>query len=385
MSGPSETAGDWPAPALRLKLLALGGLAWFAVLASVLLQHLPAPRSLERFSAGLVLVCVWFALFAWHSVRGHCIDTLARRALVIAQGLTILAAFALLENSIVPILLVVFAAQLPGSLGSRAGFALVTAATLALLAIALARMSFGDALTLTIAYFAFQAFSLLLSATLLQADRDHAEVASINTQLLATQALLKESVRDRERLRIARELHDLIGHKLTALQLNLQAAVRGTAPVASEIITARDIAAQILNDIRNVVAYVPRQAGTPLNAALAELAGSFPGSMVHVAVSPEAHIEDLDIAQSLLRCVQEATSNAIRHGQASEIRIDVTRENETIVLTIRDDGAGVRGAAPGFGLSSIRARMAAIGGTVALAELQPRGTQVQIVVPAPSS
>jgi signal transduction histidine kinase len=368
-----------PTASMRNKLLGLGGLAWLAGTVSAVMEQ--DSWTATAAIAGFACLAVWLAAFVWHSLAHGAGSVRGRFALVGVQALAALAAIALLRDAMVPILLVVVAAQLPGYLAMRLAVAWVLAASAVVYLVVSSWAGVAPAVTLTIAYLAFQYFSLLLSATLLQAEQARAELAAINSQLLATQALLHESVRDRERLRIARELHDLIGHKLTALQLNLQVAAR-TAAGSREVETAREIAGGILNDIRNVVAYVPASSGVPLTAALQELARAFPASLVHVDAAPDAHIEDLELAQHILRCAQEATSNAIRHGRATRIDISLRQESGELVLAVIDNGAGLGGAGPGFGLASIEARVRELGGRFSLGAAGSGGTALRIAIPA---
>ncbi len=364
--------------AMRNRLLSLGVLAWLGAVTSVALEQETRPS--VPAIAGFACLAAWVVLFVWHTQSRHAPQWRPWFiALVFSQGALALGAFYLLREAMVPILLVVVAAQLPGYVGTRQAAAWVLVASVAVYAMAIPYGP-GQALALAIAFFAFQCFALLLAATLLQAEQSRAELAEINSQLLTTQVLLQESVRDGERLRIARELHDLIGHKLTALQLNLQVAARTAG--SREIETARDIAVGILSDIRNVVAYVPATSGVPLAAALHELARSFPASLVHVQASPAARIDDLDLAQHILRCAQEATSNAIRHGRATRIDISLESRDGELVLAVIDNGAGLGDAAPGFGLSSIEARVRELGGRFTLGAGASGGTALRIAIPA---
>ena len=83
-----------------------------------------------------------------------------------------------------------------------------------------------------------------------------------------------------------------------------------------------------------------------------------------------------------MRCAQEATSNAIRHGQASRIDITLELRDGALTLSIVDDGTGLRDATPGFGLASIRSRVEEMGGRLALEQASPRGTALRIEIPA---
>ncbi|HEU4530051.1 MAG TPA: sensor histidine kinase [Steroidobacteraceae bacterium] len=378
-----ETASNaWTAPGLRRRLLGLGLLAWLAVLASVLLRSAGARPLIGGIGLTLGSMFVWLAAFSWNFRQRSSDAVLRRAAPVLLQGAAALATFGFARDATVLILLVVAASQVPGCMSLRAGHVFVACTTLALGAITFAYGGVRSALTLGIGFLAFQYFSMLLAHALTQADQARAELASINARLLATQALLQESARDRERLRITRELHDLIGHKLTALQLNLQVAQRTGAGASPEVSRARDIAAGILTDVRNVVAFVPLDSGVSLQAALSELANSFPGSLVRVTVAPQVRVDDMERAQAVLRCAQEATSNAIRHGRATHIDITLEQKDGALALSIVDDGTGLSDPTPGFGLASIRSRVEEMGGQLALGPASPRGTELRIEIPS---
>ena len=372
----------WTAPRLRRQLLGLGLLGWIAVLTSILLRSPRAQPLIGGLGPTLGCLLAWAAAFLWNFRMRSSDVALLRAAPALVQGAAAVAAFAFARDATVLILLVVAAAQVPGCMTLRAGHAFVAGTTLAIATIAFGYGSVRAALTLGIGFLAFQYFSMLLAHALTQADQARAELAAINARLLATQALLQESARDRERLRITRELHDLIGHKLTALQLNLQVAQRTGAGASAEVARARDIAAGILTDVRNVVAFVPIENGIALEAALSELARSFPQSLVRVHVAAPVRVDDVERAQAVLRCAQEATSNAIRHGQASRIDITLELMDGALALSIVDDGTGLRDATPGFGLASIRSRVEEMGGRLALEQASPRGTALRIEIPA---
>ncbi|MFB4315937.1 sensor histidine kinase [Actinomadura sp. 21ATH] len=189
-------------------------------------------------------------------------------------------------------------------------------------------------------------------------------LAAANTDLRAATALLAESSRAGERLRIARELHDLLGHQLTALVLELEVASHRSDPAARKHVErARGLARELLGDVRTAVGEL--RTGTPdLRRALAEVVAELPYPRVHLDV--DATLEpDEACAAALIRCVQEAVTNTIRHSGAANLWIDVARSGAgEIVLTARDDGRGTSALRLGHGLTGIRERVAQLGGAV---------------------
>lgn len=103
-------------------------------------------------------------------------------------------------------------------------------------------------------YASFEAFAALSAHYAASANRARDALARANADLLATRALLADSARDAERLRLARELHDVAGHKLTAMRINLRMlAADPQLAGRSEIAAAEALSAELLADIRRVV------------------------------------------------------------------------------------------------------------------------------------
>ncbi|MFY8135950.1 MAG: sensor histidine kinase, partial [Aquimonas sp.] len=158
----------------------------------------------------------------------------------------------------------------------------------------------------------FQAFATLTGyyAGMSERARDH--LAQVNAELLATQRLLEESARSGERLKLSRELHDVAGHKLTALKLNLARLQRDPALAArEEVAVSAQLADELLADIRSVVSALRQHDGLELDAALRALARPIAGTQIEVEVQEGLRVESVATAETLLRCAQEAITNAL--------------------------------------------------------------------------
>ncbi len=129
------------------------------------------------------------------------------------------------------------------------------------------------------------------------------------------QALLAKSSRLAERLRIAHELHDLIGHHLTALSLNLEVA---GGKAKAHIETSQGLAKELLSDVREAVGSL-RAGGLELSGAIVVLVQDIPTPKVHVEVADALKIDDPQRAQVLLRVVQEVITNTVRHARAENL------------------------------------------------------------------
>lgn len=229
-------------------------------------------------------------------------------------------------------------------------------------------------LTVTLLYAGFQAFAALTAHYAMSAERSRDALARVNADLLATRALLAESARDSERLRVARELHDVAGHKLTAMTLNLRALAADPALAGRhEIAIAQQMSAELLGDIRNVVQALRDSRGLDLGTALRALAAPMPRPTLRLAIADDVQVNDPATAEAVLRLVQEALTNSARHADADSVHVSLRREGERLAVTVEDDGH-VRGGIvrEGNGLAGMRERIVAIAGTLALSTT-PRG------------
>ena len=235
------------------------------------------------------------------------------------------------------------------------------------------------------------------AALLLQSALTRVQKAALSETELVRETL---RARDEERRHIARELHDDLGQSIASLKLNLKWAedqVRpktGTKEVVKELAEAREDLGVMLNKIRDLShTLYPRILDTlGLVAALKEL--GYQGSR-HSGISIDCVTRgkprplEKDISVAVYRCCQEAISNAIRHSQASTLRIFVHFAKEEIRVTVEDDGKGfdprtlydsnARMMSSGFW--TIRQRMADLGGAYRVSTAVGHGTVVELIVP----
>ncbi|GGI47822.1 signal transduction histidine kinase [Agromyces flavus] len=192
----------------------------------------------------------------------------------------------------------------------------------------------------------------------------------------------RRTAEERERVRIARELHDVIGHALS--QINVQASVGlhlmerdpGQARTALEHIKTTSKTA--LEEVRSVLGVIRGDADAPL-APLAELA-ELP-RLAEGLRSPGFEVELVDriedppgraVQFAAYRIAQEALTNVVRHAGATKAAVTVQRLGDELRLTVDDDGHGLQGAEEGSGILGMRERAALLGGSVEL-DRSPRG------------
>lgn len=205
-----------------------------------------------------------------------------------------------------------------------------------------------------------------------------------NERLRLTQAEVERLARVAERERIARDLHDLLGHTLSVVamksELARKLAERDGSAAAAHIGEVEQVAREALKQVREAVSGM-RSAQLAVELVNARLAALAVGLEFEARVDP---LPPLDAAQenALAMALREAVTNVLRHAEASRIEVELAREGRELRLCVQDDGRGCRGA-PGNGLSGMRERAGALGGRVLL-EVPPgagRGTRLRFVLP----
>lgn len=218
-----------------------------------------------------------------------------------------------------------------------------------------------------------------------------------------------------ERERLAREIHDTLAQGLSSIQLLLRAAERtiGTDPdtARQQVVTAREAAVTNLAEARRFVHdwAPPDLASGSLRHALEQLAQRTTASSgIPVDVTVSGTVVPLPTGHevALLRIAQQAVANAIQHADARRIHLTLSYMDTEIVLDAVDDGRGFDGAdrddrttvgawgestthhdshgARGFGLAAMRARAAALNGTLAIESAPGHGTAVAVTLPLPA-
>ncbi len=218
-----------------------------------------------------------------------------------------------------------------------------------------------------------------------------------------------------ERERLAREIHDTLAQGLSSIQLLLRAAERtidtdpGTA--RQQVATAREAAVANLAEARRFVHdWAPPDLGSgSLSHALEQLAQrTVAGSGIPVDLTVSGKVVTLPTGHevALLRIAQQAVANATQHADARHIHLTLSYMDAEIVLDVVDDGRGFDGADPvdrtaiaghraasdlhqdghgarGFGLAAMRARAAALNGTLVIESVAGHGTAVAVTLPLP--
>jgi signal transduction histidine kinase len=197
-----------------------------------------------------------------------------------------------------------------------------------------------------------------------------------------------------ERERLARDLHDSLGHSLVTLTVQLEAAQRllatNPARVAAAVGEMQKLTRSSMEDLRRSLANLraPGLGERPLAEALQGLCtdtGKRCGIALECQVAEGADQLPLVVAEVLWRVAQEGLANAEKHARARRIEICLALQPKEVLLRVGDDGVGLPPGAedkPGhYGLRGLRERVEGVGGTFRLTAAQPRGTLVEARVP----
>ena len=335
-------------------------------------------------AAGLLAVPILFAL-AHGRPRSEPRSTLSTMYMLLQAPAALLACWGL-SDTILPALLAIVAGQFAGAYRLRTTLWLLLPVNVALVLVLPARLDPIDVLTCVLGYGSFQAFAVLAIRYVKDAQLARDEVLRVNAELLATRQLLLEGARDEERLRVSRELHDLVGHKLTALTLQLRLRARKDAVESggSDDVCVR-LSEELLSDVRGVVSTLRDSDGIDLHQALAALIPAVPRPTIELDLASNARVPRLQQAHALLRCAQEGLTNALRHSGASRIILRLANSADGVALSIEDDGAARSVPHRRNGLTGMQERLQALGGTLEVAVIGEHGLRVTAWLPQPDA
>ena len=389
---------------------AIFDLLFWSILALIYAFRVFDPLDLDLRGVGLapmtvvcaVLVAVWLAL-PWHPS--------ATRRRKLAAPAFLLAATAMLVTSDLIWALGLYPIAFANAVflfGLRRGATYTAATLLALIVTAFVRSAStpGGPSPETIV----QRFALItlltvvclgLSAAVMEArrSRERAEgllgdLEAAHVELRRYAGRVRELTLSEERARIAREIHDSVGHHLTAVKLQAEAAMKMAEKrpekALEQMERARDLAAQAFEEVRRSVrALAPPPTGERSGAgALRALVRSFEGTGFDVSfrVQGEERVLREEAELVLYRALQESLTNAARHSNARRVQASLSYGDEGVKLAVADDGRGAPPGAAGatkggFGLSALKERVEALGGAFSAGNAPGGGFAVEVELP----
>ncbi len=347
---------------------------WVALfLATVLIAH----HSRLQLGTWAVASALFIVSFVWNARRG----TISRIALGV-QSASVITMVALLCNGYEGLLLVLVAAQLALRVDTRPGLAWIAAHTLALGVSLWLHWDARSAFLLTPPYLGFQVLVFAAVRLLVDEQRARRNLTESNDALLRLQDERAQNARLEERLRITQDMHDVLGHHLTALSLNLELASHESQGAARATIrSAQSLARALLADVKALVRSADDEVPVDLQQKIKQLAHELPRPKLHITCPSDLAIADARTSRTLFRVIQEVVTNAIRHGDARNVWITIERTADLLRLVARDDGEVGDQSVDGFGLVGMRRRLEALGGTLSAAPAMCGGFEVRAELP----
>jgi signal transduction histidine kinase len=217
-----------------------------------------------------------------------------------------------------------------------------------------------------------------------------AELAVVNQKLREYAANAEALAVAQERNRLAREIHDGLGHYLTAINMQLRAAQavseQDPAQAKAALGNAQTLAQEALADVRRSVSALradpasSRPLPETLSRLLAETQASGLETSFSLAGAPRALPPQVEF--TLYRVVQEGLTNVRKHARAGRVDLQLEYRPDCVRLSLQDDGAGAAALGEGFGLLGLQERVGLVGGVFRTQTAPGEGFNLQIEIPA---
>jgi signal transduction histidine kinase len=381
-----------PAPE-TLRLLRLAGVfTWLLVAAPQGIEGVGPPGALVPWLAALAL---FGALYAWTISRRGPVGPSLWAGLVVQTACVIVMA-ATQYRGLEGTLLVLIALELGLVAPRRVGLVWIAAQSLALMWAIQHHWSLRPALMFAPPYVGFQVLTFLMVELLDREARARAELARINAELVAARGRLEESARLRERLRIARELHDALGHHLSLINVQSGVALHLNEDLPdqarSSLSAIKEASKEALVELRSVLdilreegEHAPRSPTSTL-ARLEDLVSQAAAAGLEVRTHTEGTVRPLPFGVDVaaFRIVQEALTNVTRHAGEATATIRLSYGERDITVEVDDDGGGPASRATvgtGRGIVGMRERVSALGGELETGPRPEGGFRVRARLP----
>lgn len=234
-------------------------------------------------------------------------------------------------------------------------------------------------------------FAVKLVSTLLSERQTKEQLAIANEQLRQYALRIEDLAAVQERNHIAREIHDSLGHTLTAQNIQLQTAMklwqREPDKVRPFLEQAQQLAAAAMQEVRRSVSTLREDVreDPPVEDAIASLVTDFrqgTGTETHSHIDIRTCVPP-KTGKVIYRIVQEALTNISKYAQATQVNVEVSTTPEGVYLTIEDNGQGFDCDAQksGFGLQGMRERVAALEGVIHLHSEPGAGCRITVLLP----
>ena len=227
-----------------------------------------------------------------------------------------------------------------------------------------------------------------------RAEQLLADLETAHQQLQSYAAGAEDAAAAQERSRLARDIHDSLGHHLTVVAIQLEKATvfsdRDPTVAQQALADAKDSARQALAEVRQSVAALRDNGSFSLATTLRALADRLDDGRCRIDLDIEGHEDGFDPATllALYRAAQEGLTNARKHSGSARVLVRVSLDDDAASLLVADDGCGFTPAGPApsdprFGLRGMRERIELVGGALHVDSAKGLGTRLTVTVPGP--
>jgi signal transduction histidine kinase len=255
----------------------------------------------------------------------------------------------------------------------------------------LRQVLFGLAFNSALLFAFVLAFVILLVSAVIAEHESRAKLVQAHRRLREYALQIENQATLQERNRIAREIHDSVGHYLTAQSIQLENTAvflaQDQLKAASHLAKARQLGKDALANIRASIATLRTNPlkERSLLTAIEELIFEFQ-SNTDIAIASEIDListTPTEVNTALYRIVQEALTNISKHSQATKVNLSLKETGSKILLSIQDNGCGFnqRDNMTGFGLQGMKERTAALQGKLAVISKYGQGCRINVEIP----
>jgi signal transduction histidine kinase len=382
---------------------------WLFVSGSALYFMLGSDKiSSQRVIAAIVLFATYLVFWMYLSrERNYKNEKGVRAALLALTFCNVIAIYFVVPFVYTAIFMIIWSAALPYFIKPKLAFLLSPLWSSTLYLVYGLYWGFSGMFVSAMLFWTFNLFALVMVTTAIKEKQSREKVEMINLELISTQQLLGQAAGQVERIRIARNIHDLLGHHLTALTINLQVASRqlDKLNVASEekaisqkgaikesIEQCHSLSKLLLSDVREAVSDIRIKSSLKLDLAIKAMTERLPHLKVTLHYPNEINIDDVNIADVLTKCVQESITNTLKHSRGKAMDITFSQHNNELNLKLQSFdsnqltkgklkiSAAVNQINLGNGLKGMQERLKQINGNV-IFSMNEHGFATDIKVP----
>lgn len=351
---------------------------WFFVAVSALYYAIMQYTVFHWRTGTALVLFVMFALGFVAATKPQQARTSKGGVVLAAMYLVTVASFFVLPYVYLAIFLVIWSALLPYVFRFRR--CLLLSLPLAI-PLGLAHHTYWQqnyALLTATLFWTFNLFAMMMSNTAIKERQARERADLLNRQLIAAQQLIRQAGKQDERLRIARNIHDVLGHHLTALSINLQVASHkcegiGQQEAKTHVDRCYALAKLLLSDVREAVTDMREQAPFDFQEAVEALFEGITRPRLHLCIQPDLRVENVKLADVLLRAIQEGLTNVIRHTRSDDFYVELKAQEGNYILSMQDIQALPKTTeltskndtiTPGNGLTGMLERVTSVAGSM---------------------